>query len=271
MLAMAQLPCMQEQLSQGWGRTGLQHSPAGPRGHAATQPVIFKPQTLSSAVISLSPPARPRGWPSHGSPVPADQGLPAQQPAWTGEKGAECPPCPAGSHEAWAAAAGRIRLPRLCRHLQDWAARAAGTRGRGHLALHRPPCCRKTAWLQLTNSPKLIRALQMCCHPGQPRSQPEPSREGKVHLADWHPQLWGSKSGLRLSKSCTSPDVPLRSMGQGKCTPAPGARPAPPLLGGNRVLAGQVPAHRRGIALLHRAPPVARSPVQQLLHGQERE
>lgn len=46
------------------------------------------------------------------------------------------------------------------------------------------PGCRKTVWLQLTNPPKLIRALQMCRHPGQLRSQPEPSRGGKMHLAD---------------------------------------------------------------------------------------
>ena len=39
-----------------------------------------------------------------------------------------------------------------------------------------PSCC-KTVWLQLTNPPKLIRALQMCRHPGQPRCQPVPSRE----------------------------------------------------------------------------------------------
>lgn len=70
------------------------------------------------------------------------------------------------------------------------------------------PGCRKTVWLQLTNAPNLIRALQMCHYPGQPRSQLEPSRGGKVHPADRHLQPWGSKSRMHLSKSCASPQSP---------------------------------------------------------------
>lgn len=86
-LALAQLPRMQGQPSRG--RTGLQHSTAGPGGHTAAQPVIFKPQTLSSAVISLSPLARPGGWPGGGGSTPAAQGLPGP-----GRKGPSVHPAP---------------------------------------------------------------------------------------------------------------------------------------------------------------------------------
>lgn len=249
--------CGDSPAGAGWDSSTAQPSPAGPGGHAAAQPVIFKSQTLSTAVISLSPPACPGGWPGRGGPTPAAQGLPAQQSAWTGEKGAECPPCPAGSHGAWAAAAGRVWLPRLCRYLQ-------GNEGEYISSSATPGCCR-TVWLQLTNPAELIRALQMCRLLGQPHSRPEPSRGGKVHPAGRHPQPGGSKSVLWLSESRTSPQSPPVLHGvrethpgtwsQACTTPARGkphaSRPSPCPPKGNRPVAQGSP---RGTAL--RAPAV---------------
>lgn len=91
----------------------------GPGGHSATQMVIFKPQTLSSAVISVSPLAHP-GADGHSGPTLAAQGLPAQQPALTGEKGtrthkaAPCEPqSPGSSHRQDPAVQAVPELERL--------------------------------------------------------------------------------------------------------------------------------------------------------------
>lgn len=56
------------------GQDGNSAQLVGPGGRAAAQMVIFKSQTLSSTVISVSPPARP-GADRHSGPTLAAQGL----------------------------------------------------------------------------------------------------------------------------------------------------------------------------------------------------
>lgn len=99
-LTPAPLPCGDspdwESSTAQLGQDGNPAQLVGPGGHVAAQMVIFKPQTLSSAVISVSLPARP-GADRHNGPTLAAQGLPAQQPALTGEKGPSMHPAPCES------------------------------------------------------------------------------------------------------------------------------------------------------------------------------
>ena len=175
--APAQLPRTWGQPSQGWGRTGLQHSPAGPGGRAAAQSVIFKPFEPSpvlsfpypllhvpdAGLAVAAPPLPPRAsqpsrLPGLGRRGPSTHPAPleAMKPGQRPQAGSGCPGC---------AVACRAGLQGLQEHEGEDISPSAT-----------PSCC-KTVWLQLTNPPKLIRALQMCRHPGQPRCQPVPSRE----------------------------------------------------------------------------------------------
>lgn len=162
-LTPALLPCGD---SPAWdsstAQLGQDGNPAqlvGPGRHAATQMVIFKPQTLSSAVISVSPPTHP-GTDGHNGPTLAALGLPAQQLALIGEKGPSTHPAPWESQSPGSS------------HRQDPAAQAVpelvglGCKGcrNEDISSSSISGCPKTVSLGLAKLPSLLELCRCAAH-----------------------------------------------------------------------------------------------------------